>query len=274
MNTTYHYVVLRLAPDAMRGELINVGIALFPKDGESKVITMATLNKLRAIDDSWDSSRLSSWTSNIQTILTRKKAVSDQLRTLEMFGFCEANAAGMFSAGSEEELAKRIREIKVKYVANKARFDAPKREKRTRLQTALRDQFKRMHVLGTQAGDLAEHLVVANVPVPGHDELKNDFVYKNGIYRLTQTLDYNVALDSLHNKLAEACVKSTAAEMAARAYGENTLKMVVVDVPPALEDAADSHIDLLHARGFEIFRFNDSASMSSYMQKAVPSVAI
>lgn len=272
MMATYYYVVLRLVPDAMRGELINIGIALFSKDGAARIITMATLNKLRAIDSSWDAKRLAEWSGNVQSIVNSKNKISDQIKALEIFGFCEKESTGMFVADSESTLNERILEIKTKYVSNKDRADRPKREKKTRLQTALRDQFKKMHVLGTQIGDLSDHLVVANVPVPGHDELKTDFVYKNGVYRLTQTLDYNVAPDSLHNKLAEACVKSTAAEMAAKSYGENTIRLVVVDVPPELANAADSHIDLLYARGFEIFRFDDPVSMAEYLEKAVPGI--
>lgn len=270
MITTYYYVVLRLAPDAMRGELINIGIALFQPNEVPSVLTMAPLNKLRAIDASWDTRRLTEWTENIELILSLKHGISAQVGTLEAFGFCEKDSIGSFTAQSSSELTERIRDLRGKYVANKANTTSIKKERRTRLQTALRDKFKKMQVLGSQASDLLEHLVVQNVPVPGHDELKSDFVYKNGVYRLTQTLDYNVGPDSLHNKLAEACVKSTAADMAMRAYGPDTLRLAVFDVPDSMADAADSHIDLLHARGFEIFHFNNPESMANYIEKAAP----
>ena len=252
MNTTYHYVVLRLAPDPMRGEVINVGIVLFHDGEPPRIIMMATLNKLRAIDASWDTPRLAEWTQNIQAILAHRPGVRAQVDALGMFGFCETDAVGSFMAATADELQTSIRAIRAQYVANKSAEDKPKREKRTRLQTALREQFKKMRVLGTAATDLAEHLVVPNVPVPGYDELKSDFVYKNGVYRITQTLDYNVAPDSMHNKLLEACMKSTAGDLAAQA------------------DAADPHIDLLLARGFQIFHFDDKASMASYIERAAP----
>ncbi|GAA4424656.1 DUF3037 domain-containing protein [Acidovorax lacteus] len=270
MNTTYHYVVLRLAPDPMRGEVINVGMVLFHEGEPPRIVIMATLNKLRAIDASWDTPRLAQWAQNIQTILDHRPGVRAQVDALGMFGFCEPDAVGSFMAATQQELQERIGAIKAKYVANKATEDKPKREKRTRLQTALREQFKKMQVLGTEAGDLKNHLVVPNVPVPGHDELKSDFVYKNGVYRITQTLDYNVAPDSMHNKLLEACMKSTAGDLAMAAYGKDTQRFAVVDIPEALADAADSHIDLLIARGFEIFRFDDKASMAEYIERAAP----
>ena len=119
MMATYYYVVLRLVPDAMRGELINIGIALFSKDGAARIITMATLNKLRAIDSSWDAKRLAEWSGNVQSIVNSKNKISDQIKALEIFGFCEKESTGMFVADSESTLNERILEIKTKYVSNK-----------------------------------------------------------------------------------------------------------------------------------------------------------
>lgn len=270
MNSTYNYVVLRLAVDQMRGEIINVGLLLLGPQEPARAIMMATLNKLRAIDASWSSQRLSAWVDNIHTILDNYHTPTSQVQALARFGFCEGDAVGMFTADTPAELSKHLTRIKAVYVSNKTKEETPKREKRTRLQTALRDQFKRMQVLGDTVDDLAAHLVVANVPVAGHPDLKADFVYKNGTYRITQTIDYHVALDSLHNKLMEACVKSTAAELAAQGYGSDTKRLAVLDIPQEFADSTDGHIDLLLAQGFEVFHFGNAQSMGQYFERAVP----
>lgn len=270
MNGIFHYAVLRLASDKTRGEVINAGIVLFNHEVRPRVIVLATLNKLRALDAAWDSQRLAAWTANIETILLSSAGMSAQLQALGSFGFCNPDATGMFMADGDAELAQKIDAIKHTYVANKAREASYKREKRTKLQTALRNQFSRMHVLGHEATDIANHLVVANLPVPAYPNLKNDFVYKNGVYRITQTMDYNVAPDSLHNKLNEACVKSTAADLAAREYGADTRRYAVVDIPEAYRDAADAHLDLLLAQGFEVFHYRDPQSMGEYLRTAAP----
>ena len=270
MNTTYHYVVLRLATDDLRGEVINVGVVLFQGAAQPQIHIMATLNKLRAIDATWDTPRLSVWTENVRALVERSNSARDCIEALASFGFCDGQAIGMFIAENQTQLSKNLADVKATYVANRSHSERPQREKRTRLQTALRDQFKRMQILGTSVDDLSMHLVVQNVPVPSYPELRTDFVYKNGVYRLTQTLDYNVSPDSLHNKLSEACVKSTAAEMAVKEYGADTITMVVVDIPEEFADAADSHLDLLHARGFDIYHFNDPSSMAQYIAKAAP----
>ena len=270
MNGIFHYTVLRLASDKTRGEVINAGIVLFHHEVRPRVFVLATLNKLRALDAAWDSQRLAAWTANIETILNGSVGMSAQLQALGCFGFCNPDSTGMFMADSDAELAQKIEAIKHTYVVNKAKAALPTRQKRTKLQTALRNQFSRMHVLGHEATDIANHLVVANLPVPAYPDLKIDFVYKNGVYRITQTMDYNVAPYSLHNKLHEACVKSTAADLAAREYGADTRRYAVVDIPDAYMDTADAHLDLLLAQGFEVFHYRDADSMGEYLRTAAP----
>ena len=273
MSTTYHYVVLRLAPDQMRGEVINVGVALWGVGAPMRVITMAPLNKLRALDASWDSAKLTRWVQNIELLCSAHGGIGEQVACLERFGFCDAQAVGMFTAETDKDVHTHIARLRATYVSNKSREEQPKREKRTRLQKALRDQFGRMQVLGSKPEDLAQHLVVPNMPVPSQPELKNDFVYKNGVYRITQTIDYHVQPEGIHQKLMEACVKSTAAELAKREYGNDTKLYAVLDIPQAYEESADSHIDLLLAKGFEVFHFNAAADMDRYIQAAAPAVA-
>ena len=270
MNTTYHYVVLRLATDDLRGEVINVGLVLFNGTERAQVHVMATLNKLRALDATWDSFRLGQWTENVRMIAEQPKPPAEIIQNLSAFGFCDGDAVGMFIAENPTQLSENLTEIKVAYIANRATAERAKRDRRTRLQTALREQFKRMHVLGETPDDLAQHLVVANVQVPAYPELKSDFLYKNGVYRVTQTIDYHVSPDSLHNKLSEACVKSTAAELALKAYGPDTKRFAVLDIPAEFEDAANAHVDLLLAQGFEVFHFGDPASMDKYLKQAAP----
>ncbi|MHB1701180.1 MAG: DUF3037 domain-containing protein [Acidobacteriaceae bacterium] len=273
MDKIYHYVVLRLAIDDLRGEIINVGIVLFAEEEQPRLIVMATLNKLRALDASWDQARFGRWVANIQEIIAQQRTPQEAVQGLAMFGFCDAEAIGMFTASNQTELASEIAEVKATYVSNRA-ATAQHRERRSRLHTLLRERFRAMHVLGATMDDLANHMVVAHVPVPGHSELRTDFLYGNGVYSITQAIDYRISPDSVHNKLSEVCLKITAAHMAARAYGPTTQCLAVLDIPPELEDATDAQVDLLHAQNFDIFRFGDPQSMAEYLQRAAPPLPI
>lgn len=269
MKQRYHYVVLRLKTNDLRNEIINVGIVLFDESLKPTVITMAPLNKLRAIDTSWDAARLSQWTMRVHDVVDMAKDAKELLATLDRFGYCDQKAIGMFMASSKREVDENIAEIKRIYVANKSGAERQKKEKKSKLQILLKEQFERMQVLGSTMEDLANHMVVPNVPVPDHPGLKSDFLFKNGVYRITQTIDYNVAPDSLHNKLSEACVKSTAADLAVGRYGSGTKKFAVLDVPENYMDSVGSHIDLLLTKGFEVFQFSNPSSIEVYLKKSI-----
>lgn len=269
MKQRYHYVVLRLKTNDLRNEIINVGIVLFDESLKPTVITMAPLNKLRAIDTSWDAARLSHWTMRVHDVVDMAKDAKELLATLDRFGYCDQKAIGMFMASSKREVDENISEIKRFYVANKSGAERLQKEKKSKLQILLKEQFERMQVLGSTMEDLANHMVVPNVPVPEHPGLKSDFLFKNGVYRITQTIDYNVAPDSLHNKLSEACVKSTAADLAVGRYGSETKKFAVLDVPEEYMDSVDSHIDLLLTKGFEVFQFSNPSSIEVYLKKSI-----
>ncbi len=266
MKQRYHYVVLRLKTNDLRNEIINVGIVLFDESLKPTVLTMAPLNKLRAIDTSWDAARLSQWTMRVHDVVDMAKDAKELLATLDHFGYCDQKAIGMFMASSKREVDENISEIKRVYVANKSGAEKQPREKKSKLQILLKEQFERMQVLGSTMEDLGNHMVVPNVPVPEHPGLKSDFLFKNGVYRITQTIDYNVAPDSLHNKLSEACVKSTAADLAVGRYGSETKKFAVLDVPEEYMNSVDSHIDLLIKKGFEVFNFRHSESIVKYFE--------
>ena len=89
MTEVYHYVVLRLAPDFLRGEALNVGIVLLPLDKQKSpsVIMMAPLNKLRAVDATWDTERLRKWARNIETIVQMNSDSQKIVDSLGSFGF-------------------------------------------------------------------------------------------------------------------------------------------------------------------------------------------
>jgi hypothetical protein len=270
MNSTYEFVVLRLAPDVMRGELLNVGAVVFPPDGAPRVYLMAPLGKLRAIDATWNSSRLSAWRCTLERALKADRSISEHINTLAHLGYCKRGEPGMFYAENESQLDTEISNIRRTYVSPIGeQITSAKKERKTRLASELRLRFKNLNVLGKSVDDLSEHLIVQNVPVPDYPDLKADFVFKNGVYRITQTLDYRVSTQGAHAKINEACVKSMAAELASKTWGDDTLKLAVVQIPSEFADLADAHLDMLYAHGFKIFHADNQSEMGKYVVEAL-----
>lgn len=269
MSKIYRYVVLRLAPDFMRGETMNVGIVLFPSEGKPEVIVSAPLQKLRALDADWSAKRVTEWSHHVRELVDTADDIEACVKTLSHLGYCVPGTPGMFVASTEMEFAQELNEIKDIYVNPKGFTRKSGRERRPRLVSELKNQFKRMQRLGKSIDDLTQHLVVPNVPVPDHPDLKADFVYKNGVYRITQTLDYRVSVQGAHQKISEACTKTIAAQLAKQSWGEDTVKLAVVNIPEEIADIADPHIDMLLAQGFSIYHSNIPEDLAKYHLAAV-----
>lgn len=270
--TTYFFSVLRLVPNNLRDEIINVGVALLrPNEPKPQIITMAPLNKLRAMDEKWNTKRLVQWKENLEEIVSNCKDQQTALQEMAAFGFCSAEPTGFFMANDEKQVQTELRRLRQTYVTTtKEKSDKTQTQSaRNKLHAAIKSQFERMHVLGQTKEDLLSHLVVPRVPVPKYPELKSDFLYKNGVYRITQTIDYKVTPEYVPNKLQEVCVKATAARLAMDEYGSDTVKLAVVDVPDECAAAADNQIDMLLNSGFMVYKFGDATQMGEYIKNAV-----
>ncbi|OXS92657.1 DUF3037 domain-containing protein [Pandoraea apista] len=266
MTKFYEYVVLRLAPDAIRGESINVGLAIFPQDESPVTRISASLAKVRQLDASWNSSRADRFRDAVQEIIVdQNRSIDERISLLAALGYCLPGEPGFFYA-SPSTLAEEIRLVEAQYIT--AKNEPNRRAPRSKLHQEIAQRFKSMKLLGKTADDLLDHLVVPHVAIPGTPDLKADFVYKNGVYRITQTLDYRVSSQGARQKIAEACTKVTAAQQGQKVWGDTTMKFALVCVPGEVADIADSHLDLLYASGFKIFHADKPKELASYHAEA------
>lgn len=265
MTMLFEYVVLRLSPDAIRGENINIGLAVFPQDGPALVKISAQMTKIRAIDPTWNADRQSRLQEQLEGLLSSQKKTQEKVELLSSLGFCLPGEPGFFHS-TEAGMDAALREISEQYVST--HLEKEKKQGRSKLHHEMVLRFRSMDLLGSSVDDLTRHRIVPHVPIPGNPDLKGDFVYKNGVYRITQTLDYRVSAMGAHQKVAEACTKVMAAAQAIKAWGEETKKYALVCVPKEIAGIADSHLDLLFASGFEIFHADDKTDLARYHQSA------
>jgi hypothetical protein len=265
MTNMYEYVVLRLSSNSVRAEVVNVGSVLFIPNGGFDVRMSASLNKFRLLDADWTTAKVSALRTRIEDALAQFESVADRVNALSVMGLCKRGEPGFFFANNSAEVEREMRLVESHFIATPNL--RKQRGQRSRLHGELSAKFKSMDLLGRSIDDLAHHRIVPHVPVPGHPDLKSDFVYKNGVYRITQTLDYRVAVRGAHQKISEACTKTMAAQLATHAWGETTKKFAIVNIPAEVADVADGHIDLLIANGFEIF--HDTANDLANYHNAV-----
>lgn len=264
MTMVYEYVVLRLSPDIMRGEYVNIGLVVFPAEGKPSVRLLAPISKVRALDPTWNSIKHTHLRAQIEDLLSEQSSTECKVEKLVRLGLVHSNEPGFFHASSET-LEQEIRSVAAQYILSRVE----RKPRRANLHKEMVQRFKDMELLGSSIDDLPKHLVVPHVPIPQYPDLKADFVFKNGVYRITQTLDYRVSESAAHQKVAEACTKAMAAREGVNAWGEGTKKFALVCIPPEIADIADSHIDLLIANGFVIFHADKKDDLDSYHSLAL-----
>lgn len=267
MTTQFEYVVLRLSPDAMRGENVNVGLAIFPEHGLPIVRITASIAKIRALDPSWTRVKAAALQKEIARIAAIPPSTQGRIELISSFGYCLQGEPGFFFC-SEARLEAEIRELSNQYISNRKTQTSPQR--RNKLHQEMVSHFRNKSMLGSGVDDLQRHLVIPHFPIPGNPDLKGDFLYLNGGYHITQTLDYRVSASAAHQKVTEACTKAMAATVGEKAWGKETHKYALVCVPPEVASIADAHLDLLYASGFEIFHADNPQDLNRYHSTAFP----
>lgn len=265
MTELYEYVVIRLSPDVMRGETINVGIAVFPKESPAFVRIAASQAKVKALDPRWDTRREKQLKSEVESLVLRPGTTESKINLLASLGLCIPGVPGFFYA-SASDLEAELRQVAQQYISTRRERGAGTR--RSKLHHEMLVKFRSMHMLGTGEVDLGLHRVVPHLPIPGSPDLKADFVYKNGVYRITQTLDYRVSPMGARQKVSEACTKVMAATAGVKVWGDDTKKFALVNVPADVAPIADSHLDMLYAAGFEIFHADNHRELEQYEKVA------
>lgn len=208
MDQLFKYSVLRVMPDKRRGEVVNVGIVVFKTDG-TDVRLLDSLNKVAAIDGSFDLAQLVAAPAQIDSWLSSRSTVEEKHEALKKLGFISVSDLAWFTAPTSQEYEIMIERLMDALVVpkNKPLKASPGI---SRITSTLKEKFRGQHILGKTKEDIKKHLVVPNYPLSLASGLYLDFVLKNGVYRVTETADLRAESSSHADRrriAADAAIK-------------------------------------------------------------------
>lgn len=208
MDHLFKYSVLRVMPDKRRGEVVNVGIVVFKTDG-TDVRLLDSLNKVAAIDGSFDLAQLVAAPAQIDSWLSSRSTVEEKHEALKKLGFILVSDLAWFTAPTSHEYEIMIERLMDALVVpkNKPLKVSPGI---SRITSTLKEKFRGQHILGKTKEDIKKHLVVPNYPLSQASGLYLDFVLKNGVYRVTETADLRAESSSHADRrriAADAAIK-------------------------------------------------------------------
>ena len=263
MQRSFEFRIVRYEPDARRGERVNIGLIVLAPNG---VQAHLLKNMAKALALSPQVAFHSSLKVDLEDMYA-DVAKSGTLDAATRMGEFTLSEAGAFYCDASE-LPTYV-DAAMKRLVNPARRPSTS-EGTTRLHTEIKRQFKHDGVLATNPEQIGDHKVVAGFSFPGDDELSSDFAFKNGVWTLTQVIDYRGASSStVSKKIKEVSLKSIALDQALkdteRLLGEKleVVNSAVVWVPEELSEAAAPQLEILgdYAR---LYRFQSQREQAQF----------
>lgn len=262
MRQRYDYTLLRLIPDASRGEVVNIGLAVFRPDGVDVRIT-PNLNKARALSAWVNPEHLRSLPEAIPTAINKLPSLEMKLFALQgLFAPVTIDGInGAFFASHVDDYEHQVDSTMSAYITPEPRHQRIHRIGASRLHTDLRTWFLRNQLLGKASEEIARHKIIQNYPVNSSAGIFAEFALKNGVYRITETVDFRVK-DVGSHKSNEAAAKAMTLIEAKAALGNDTERYAII----AAHDYAhvQAQINLLGRHASHVLMRDSADDMAFY----------
>ncbi len=262
---TASYSLLTLQPSVDRIDTICVGAAVLTND-TWHIITLPTIEKIKAIDASYPSNRLERSALMLKQLLAECTTL-EQARTFTTQQRCALSLhsfEGTFTYLNEQDFQTQTNAImgeSVMPIAMPAQSLFKTKTVRPQIRARLKNHFKTMGIYSPHSEDINDHKVVPNYPVVLQYGLFAEFAAKNGVMSFTETIDFNVADDGVRGRIFEAQAKYAVLRAATDTYGSDTKRHIIINGSNATNAARS--IDLLSTVG-TLHDLSDHTAMASY----------
>lgn len=179
-------------PNFKRAEVINIGIVIFrKKDIDVKVLQ--SLSKIRIIDGSSTINDLSELVESMIDIANYAGDNDSSFDILKSFyrNNIYLSGLGSFSLKNINDYDSTVEKLFSQLVEPVA----PKRKRvnKPRLITSVKNYFKKISSISSNPDDIEKNMIVENYPINKHLGVDADFMAKNGVYHLSNVVDFNVS---------------------------------------------------------------------------------
>lgn len=258
----FEYSILRAVPNRRRGEIVNIGIAVF-LNGRTDIRVLPSLNKLKAIDPNINVEPIYQLGNNLGQLLPHDTPPESRREILNGFGDIWASEIAWFSCLAKEydsQVDAILRALVVPPARERKPGNAP-----TRLETTMRHNFSLHKVLGTSQDDIASHRVIPHYLIASEENLYADFMLKNGAWHVTETIDFRGTQKTVHNdKFKVSALKAITLYKATKVF-KKCVPLVVYYADQEKLDEVQPHINLLSDHAERLYNYADPKDMASYM---------
>lgn len=191
MERIYNFAIVRVSPDPRRGELVNIGIAVFLPRSGLDVRIMPSLAKVQALHGELDLAALRALPERLSAYAAGRGPVAERYALIKNVGMVELSELGRFRAKDNEDYARVVEQLITKLVKPTA---APleRAAASSKLYSQVRTVIHQAKILGRGLDDFDKHKIVQHYPISANKGLYADFAGKNSRHYFTETIDFRV----------------------------------------------------------------------------------
>lgn len=262
--TVYKYSIIRITPNPVRAESINVGFAVTSPQGVADVRVLDSFTKIKAVTNDYSMDQLSNLKEQLEKMLTNCLTLEQASAFFK--GSITLSTIGTFYARTSEEYDLKLLEINKLYITPiKSGKRTPVTQKR--IITELKDEFERFGIMGKNVNEIHNHKVVQGYPLSESDGLYAELLLKNGIYHLTETLDFRSS--NLKQKLGDTAVKAITMNTAKTVWHEDVKTFLVYAAEPSQERMYAQQINLVNGYADKMYNLLSKSEMSNYFEHMI-----
>lgn len=262
MNT-YYYSLIKCTTDAKRQETVNVGIVVF-KGQEFDVRLLENSTKMHWFVDENIEDSLSDLAERYSFFTSHAETAQEKHEIIRSFrGPVGLGGLGFFSAKSEREYSQCVSRLMSMLVEPPKQ---PRSVNKHHFSTVLKDYFESKNLLGKKEQDILKHKVVPNFMIDRALDIKGEFMLKNGIYHLTETLDFN-AHKGLAEKRKQTAYKLLTFDRADKVFGDlgsEVARYFVYSANAQNEANAKALLDLMEDNNASMFNWESASDQETY----------
>jgi hypothetical protein len=274
MAPSYKFAVVRLAPDDIRGERLNIGVVILRSDSIDVRVTRS-LDRVRVLSNALDRQSLLDLLSNLRNLDEQSRQATgsspdSRLLQLSRVGPLSIGSAGTFTADSQQSYEARVHTILQQLVEPEPAKKVSK-EKRTRLYSQVKKLLREQRILARRDEGLESHRIVAGYELD--EGLVADLVLRNGAYHVFETVDATGDENSFRKAISEIAVSALVLERARMRFGEKSTKAkLIYSASAALERLARPSLDATVHQGAELINWASGSDRNNFLVTLSPLV--
>jgi hypothetical protein len=264
MAHSYKFAIIRVAPDDVRDERINVGLVVFRDEGLDLRFA-ARLQKVRAISGILSLADIEAAgvaLEKIDQLASRHGGDAARYDAIKRVGPFALSVLGEFSARDSEAYEQRVASIIRSYVDSEVPARV-QRTKRSRLFTIVKKVFRDERILAKKDEDLDSHRIVPGLEID--EGLVADLALKNGAMHVVETVDAGASTESFKRTVADFGVSSLVLGRARMKFGPKTSTQLVYSASVEMESHVGPSLAAIENQGVKIFNWASDSDQLAFV---------